>query len=164
MPGGGLTATGVTLKMLAMNAYSIAVYQIFGAPNRVGTERWDIEAKTEGVEGRLPPAQFNVLLRHLIEDRGENSAAPQQSLRAKSVTYVLGTICYPCVRVEHIDSGAAGGIRTHDIQNHNRIRGILRDTEASLPIQNSKIGSPTDTEGNGRISYNKLHHSSPGYY
>jgi bla regulator protein blaR1 len=69
MPGGGLTATGVTLKMLIMNAYSIAAYQISGAPNWVGTERWDIEAKTEGVQGFLPPAQFNVLLRHLIEER-----------------------------------------------------------------------------------------------
>ncbi|MGP0074891.1 MAG: TIGR03435 family protein [Bryobacteraceae bacterium] len=69
MPGGGLTATGVTLKMLIMNAYGIAVYQISGAPNWVGTERWDIDAKTEGVQGLLPPAQFNVLLRHLIEER-----------------------------------------------------------------------------------------------
>src|SRR5665213_2184259 len=29
---------------------------------------------------------------------GKNSVAPQQSLRAKSVTYVLGTFCYPCLR------------------------------------------------------------------
>src|SRR5579863_1745426 len=69
MPGGGLTATGVTLKMLIMNAYVIAPYQISGAPSWVGVERWDIEAKSEGVEGRLPPAQFNVLLRRLIEER-----------------------------------------------------------------------------------------------
>jgi hypothetical protein len=56
---------------------------------------------------------------------------------------------------------AAGGIRTHDIQNHNRITGIRKGTEAPLPVQNSKIGSPTDTDGNGLISYNKLHHSTP---
>lgn len=58
MPGGGVTATGVTLKVPIMNAYSIAAYQISGAPNWVGTEPWDIDAKTEGVEGRLAPAQF----------------------------------------------------------------------------------------------------------
>jgi bla regulator protein blaR1 len=69
MPGGGLTATGVTLKMLIMNAYQVAGYQILGAPNWAGTERWDIEAKTEGVEGRLSPAQFNALLQRLIKER-----------------------------------------------------------------------------------------------
>jgi len=68
-PGGGLTATGVTLKMLVMFAYGVAAYQISGAPSWMGVERWDIEAKTEGVQGRLPPDQFNVLLRRLIEDR-----------------------------------------------------------------------------------------------
>jgi bla regulator protein blaR1 len=68
-PGGGLTATGVTLKMLIMFGYGVAAYQISGAPNWMGVERWDIEAKTEGVQGRLPPDQFNALLRRLIEDR-----------------------------------------------------------------------------------------------
>ena len=29
---------------------------------------------------------------------GKNSATPRQSLRPKSVTHVLGTICYPCLR------------------------------------------------------------------
>ena len=46
-PGGALTATGVTLKMLIMFAYGVAAY----------------------VQGRLPPDQFNALLRRLIEDR-----------------------------------------------------------------------------------------------
>jgi hypothetical protein len=34
-----------------------------------------------------------------IDLEEKNFAAPRQSLRAKSVTYVLGTICYLCVRV-----------------------------------------------------------------
>ena len=69
LPGGGLTATGVTLRMLIMNAYEVAGYQISGAPSWIGTERWDIEAKTEGVQGLLPRDQFAALLRRLIEDR-----------------------------------------------------------------------------------------------
>ena len=69
MPGGGLTATGVTLKMLMGFAYGVFAYQISGGPAWIGTERWDIEAKTDGVQGRLPPAQSNALLRALIEDR-----------------------------------------------------------------------------------------------
>lgn len=89
MPGGGLTATGVTLKMLIMNAYSIAGYQISGAPNWVRAERWDIEAKTEGVQGFLPPAQFNVLLRHLIEDRFQMKARLE---RKKLPVYTLVAI------------------------------------------------------------------------
>src|SRR5580693_3971605 len=34
---------------------------------------------------------------------GENFAAPRQSLRAKRVTYVVGTFCYPCLRVGQVD-------------------------------------------------------------
>jgi uncharacterized protein (TIGR03435 family) len=69
LPGGGLTATGVTLKMLIGFAYGVFAYQISGGPTWIGTERWDIQAKTDGVEGRLPPAQSGALLRALIEDR-----------------------------------------------------------------------------------------------
>jgi bla regulator protein blaR1 len=75
LPGGGLTATGVTLKMFIMFAYGVASYQISGAPNWVGVERWDVEAKnddeakTGGVEGSLPLAQSQALLRQLLEDR-----------------------------------------------------------------------------------------------
>jgi len=69
LPGGGLTATGVTLKMLIMFAYGVAAYQISGAPNWMGTDRWDIEAKTEGVQVPLPRQQFAALLQRLIEDR-----------------------------------------------------------------------------------------------
>jgi uncharacterized protein (TIGR03435 family) len=69
MPGGGLTATGVTLKMLISVAYGVLAYQISGGPAWIGTERWDIEAKTDGVQGRLPRDQSNALLRALIEDR-----------------------------------------------------------------------------------------------
>jgi uncharacterized protein (TIGR03435 family) len=63
LPGGGLTATGVTLKMLIMNAYKAAT------PRWVGVERWDIEAKTDGVRGPLKRDQLDAMLRNLLEDR-----------------------------------------------------------------------------------------------
>lgn len=69
LPGGGLTATGVTLEMLIMNAYELAGYQIVGAPGWVGTERWDIEAKTDGVRGTLKRDQLDAMLQRLLEDR-----------------------------------------------------------------------------------------------
>lgn len=76
LPGGGLTATGVTLTMLIMNAYRVAGYQIVGAPSWAATERWDIEArivpdKTDGVRGVLKRDELNALLRRLLEDRFE---------------------------------------------------------------------------------------------
>jgi uncharacterized protein (TIGR03435 family) len=69
LPGGGLTATGVTLKMLISVAYGVPAYQISGGPSWVGTERWDIEAKTEGAQGRLPRDLPRAMLRGLMEDR-----------------------------------------------------------------------------------------------
>jgi bla regulator protein blaR1 len=69
LPGGGVTATGVTLKMLISTAYGVLAYQISGGPSWIGTERWDVEAKTEGVQGRIPLDQLSAMLRRLIEDR-----------------------------------------------------------------------------------------------
>jgi len=69
LPGGGLTATGVTLTMLIMNAYEVAGYQISGGPRWVGVERWDIEAKTDGLRGPLRRDQLEAMLQRLLEDR-----------------------------------------------------------------------------------------------
>lgn len=68
-PGGNLTATGVTLKMLIMRAYRVHSFQVSGDPDWVHTEHWDIRAKAEGVAGRLPNDQFEEMLRALMEDR-----------------------------------------------------------------------------------------------
>jgi uncharacterized protein (TIGR03435 family) len=69
LPGGGLSAIGVPLKMLIMQAYNLKAFQISGEPDWVNTSRWDIEAKVEGFSGRLSQAQAGTLLRALIEDR-----------------------------------------------------------------------------------------------
>jgi uncharacterized protein (TIGR03435 family) len=69
LPGGNLTATGVTLKMLLMQAYNMQSFQISAGPAWMNIARWDIRAKTEGMEGRLSRDEFNALLRALMEDR-----------------------------------------------------------------------------------------------
>ena len=69
LPGGGLSAAGVPLKMLIMQAYNLKAFQISGEPDWVDTARWDIEAKVEGFSGRLSQAQAGTLLRALMEDR-----------------------------------------------------------------------------------------------
>ncbi len=42
--------------------------------------------------------QFYAVRSRVYRSGRENSAAPRKPLRAKSVTYVLGTICYLCLR------------------------------------------------------------------
>jgi bla regulator protein BlaR1 len=69
LPGGALSAIGVPLKMLIMQAYSLKAFQISGEPDWVDTVRWDIEAKVEGFPGRLSQAQAGTMLRALLEDR-----------------------------------------------------------------------------------------------
>jgi uncharacterized protein (TIGR03435 family) len=67
--GGNFTATGVTLKMLIMRAYRVHSFQVSGDPDWAHNERWDIRAKAEGEEGRMPSAQFEEMLRTLLEER-----------------------------------------------------------------------------------------------
>jgi len=50
-------------------AYNVRDFEISGGPGWINTDRWDIEAKAEGVAGRLPLDQFKPMLRVLIEDR-----------------------------------------------------------------------------------------------
>jgi bla regulator protein blaR1 len=69
LPGGQLMAMGVTLKFLIIQAYQVRAFQISGGPGWVGTERWDIQAKPEGIQGRLSSAQETVMVRALLEDR-----------------------------------------------------------------------------------------------
>jgi bla regulator protein BlaR1 len=69
LPGGTLRLAGVPLRMLMMQAYDVKVFQISGGPDWIRTERWDILAKAEGVEGRLSRAQENPMLQALMADR-----------------------------------------------------------------------------------------------
>jgi hypothetical protein len=66
LPGGGLTITGVPLRMLIMEAYDVRAFQVTGGPGWMSTERWDIEARAEGVQGRLPIDQEHLMLQALI--------------------------------------------------------------------------------------------------
>ena len=68
--GGKFTATGVTLKLLMMEAFGVRSFQISG-PNWIGTERWNVEAKGEGVLGQLPMDQFRAMLRTVLENQFE---------------------------------------------------------------------------------------------
>lgn len=47
MPGGGLTVTNATLRLLLTLAYDVRDFQVSGGPGWVGSERYDINAKAE---------------------------------------------------------------------------------------------------------------------
>jgi bla regulator protein blaR1 len=66
---GVFQATGVTLKMLILSAYSVNAYQVSGGPSWIGTDRWDIQAKADNLERRMPREQYDQMLRALIESR-----------------------------------------------------------------------------------------------
>ena len=69
LPDGGLTATGVTLKMLVTYAYNVQAYQVSGGPNWMNSDRWDVEARTEGDPQTVSREQSAALLRGMLEDR-----------------------------------------------------------------------------------------------
>jgi uncharacterized protein (TIGR03435 family) len=68
-PGGHYTATGVTLKLLIGQAYDVREFQISGGPSWIGSDRYDINAKAEGLPDRVRPDVMRPLLRNLVEDR-----------------------------------------------------------------------------------------------
>lgn len=69
LPGGGFSATGITAKLLIAQAYNVKDFQISGGPGWISTDRFDIQAKAEGLPERLPPEVFRPYLQSLLEER-----------------------------------------------------------------------------------------------
>jgi uncharacterized protein (TIGR03435 family) len=69
LPGGSLSCMAVTVKMLVMEAYGVKAFQVSGGPGWVGTTLWDMEARVEGVQRRLPKDHLDAMVRALLEDR-----------------------------------------------------------------------------------------------
>ena len=68
-PGGRFTATGMSLRMLTGQAFGMRDFQITGLPGWASADRYDIEAKSEGMPERLPPDQLRPYLKALVEER-----------------------------------------------------------------------------------------------
>ena len=79
-PGGRFTATGVPLRLIVIFAYGLRDFQLTGAPDWFGLDRWNIEAKSE--EGTVSPLgppdsnlpgsfadPFALRVQSLLEDR-----------------------------------------------------------------------------------------------
>ena len=68
-PGGRFKATGMSLRMLMGQAFGMRDFQITGLPGWANADRYDIEAKGEGMPDRLPPDKLRPYLKSLVEER-----------------------------------------------------------------------------------------------
>ena len=68
-PDGTFRAVGATLKMLVMTAYDVKAFQVLNAPEWMGTELWEIQAKADASGGRLSRSDLQARLRALLEER-----------------------------------------------------------------------------------------------
>lgn len=68
-PGGGFTATGVNLRILIMQAYNVKDFQVTGGPGWMMSDRYDVNAKAEGLPDRVPPEVLRPMLQALVEER-----------------------------------------------------------------------------------------------
>jgi uncharacterized protein (TIGR03435 family) len=66
LPGGRVSMSGVTAKLLIQQAYGVREFQIVGGPDWMGSERYDITAKPEGAATQ---EQVKVMIQALLKDR-----------------------------------------------------------------------------------------------
>jgi uncharacterized protein (TIGR03435 family) len=67
--GGRFSATGISFRLLMRYGYDVQDFQIMGGPRWLGTDRWDVEAKAEGTQNRLPAEQQKHMIQALLADR-----------------------------------------------------------------------------------------------
>src|SRR5215475_615793 len=64
---GRFTANRTVAKLLVMLAYDVQESQIVGGPSWFGTEKWDVEAKSENDQHNV--TETRLMLQHLLADR-----------------------------------------------------------------------------------------------
>jgi len=79
-PGGRLTATNVTAAMLIRFAHDLPDFQVFGGPDWISSDRFDVVAKAET---DAPLDQKRLMLRRLLVERFKLTAHTEHgSLRS----------------------------------------------------------------------------------
>jgi uncharacterized protein (TIGR03435 family) len=69
LPGGTIRMAGVPLRMMIMESYGVKAFQLSGGPDWIRTARWDVLAKADGFEDRIPRAQENLMVQSMMADR-----------------------------------------------------------------------------------------------
>ncbi len=67
-PGGRLTASNVSVKMLIGQAYEVREFQISGGPGWLGSQHYDITAKAES-DDNIGPEKLRPMMQALLADR-----------------------------------------------------------------------------------------------
>lgn len=67
-PGGRLVCNNVNAKFLIEVAYGVRTFQITGGPGWMGTDRFDINAKADGVE-KITPDLLKPMIQAMLVDR-----------------------------------------------------------------------------------------------
>lgn len=68
-PGGAFNVTGANLRMLIMQAYDVKDFQITGGPSWLASDRWDINAKADGLPAQVPRETMQAMMQGLLADR-----------------------------------------------------------------------------------------------
>jgi uncharacterized protein (TIGR03435 family) len=79
MPGGGLRANNVTLRLLLTLAYDVRDFQVSGGPPWLGSQLYDIQARAEGASGT--PASPEEMRKLTDEQRQTSQAQMRERLR-----------------------------------------------------------------------------------
>lgn len=89
-PGGGLTCTNVTLRMMITFAYDIRDHQLTGGPGWMDSDRYDIVAKAPHVENAPPePKGFSMEEFRVIRERMQALLADRFQLKFHTETREL---------------------------------------------------------------------------
>ncbi len=68
-PGGRFTANGASVRMLIGMAYEVRDFQVSGGPSWIGDDRFEINAKADTDQDRIPQEQFRKMLKNMLTER-----------------------------------------------------------------------------------------------
>jgi uncharacterized protein (TIGR03435 family) len=68
-PGGRFTANGANVRMLIGMAYEVRDFQISGGPSWISDDRFEINAKADTEQDRIPREQFQKMLKNMLTER-----------------------------------------------------------------------------------------------
>lgn len=68
-PGGRFNANGTNVRFLIGMAYEVRDFQISGGPSWISDDRFQINAKADTEQERIPQEQFRKMLKHMLAER-----------------------------------------------------------------------------------------------
>jgi uncharacterized protein (TIGR03435 family) len=107
MPGGRLTITNVSLRMVAGWAYGVQFFQLAGGPDWADVTRFDISAKASG---NPTTAAMRVMLRALLTDRFRLAVHDESREMAVFALIVIRDAKAPQLKRSSVDCSATPSV------------------------------------------------------